>query len=75
MTHKEIAAKLRALADREPTYIWRELYALAREVEESAKASAPLPENGDIEALMRATQPSGRPRRRGIVGTILRGLR
>lgn len=75
MTHKEIAARLRALADKQPTYIWRELYALAREIEDSTKARVPLPENGDIEALMRATQPSGRPKRRGIIGTILRGRR
>jgi hypothetical protein len=71
LAHKEIAARLRALADKQPTYIWRELYALAREIEESAKAAVPLPENGDIEALVRATQPTQR-RRRGLF-TLLRG--
>ena len=67
LAQKEIAARLRALADKQPTYIWRELYALAREVEESA--CAPVPAD-DMEALVRATQPARR--RRGLF-TLLRG--
>ena len=59
MTHKEIAARLRALADREPTYVWRELYALARDVEDAASK---MPAD-DMEALVRATQPPTAPAR------------
>lgn len=73
MTYKEIARRLLDIAGRKPTDIWRELHALAGELEQRASEGAPLPENGDIEALVRATQPP--TRRPGLLETILRGRR
>ncbi|MGR6922638.1 hypothetical protein ACU635_51005 [[Actinomadura] parvosata] len=65
MTGQEIARRLRDIADREPTYVWRELYALAREIEDKVAATIPAPEAkrlpDDMEALVRATQPPTRP--------------
>lgn len=62
MTPKQIAARLRALADQQHTFIWRELYALARDIEDGGITSTPAPEGeipaSDMEALVRATQPS-----------------
>lgn len=56
MTNKQIAARLREMAGREPTYITHELLRLAHELEQTPEPG------GDIEALVRATQP---PNRRG----------
>lgn len=56
MTHGEIAARLRQIAHDKPTDIWRELYALAVELEVEP----------DIEALVRATQPQPAQPRRGL---------
>lgn len=51
MTHKQIAARLRGIAAQKHSDIWKELHHLAAELDA-------LPEpGGDIEALVRATQP------------------
>lgn len=70
MTHKQIAARLRALATRKPTDIWRELHALAVDLEQMpepvAAIAGPLADD-DIEALMRVIQPPTSRRRLRLV--------
>lgn len=84
MTHAQIAARLRGIASRRPTEIWRELHALAMELDGmpgppprpivvdpepdpvevtpatiASLADVEIPV-GDIEALVKATQPPTR---------------
>ncbi|MGP4093007.1 hypothetical protein [Nonomuraea sp. KM90] len=79
MTTAQIVARLRELAGERPTYVWRELYALANELEQGPW---PSPEQKipahDLEALVRATQPATTPARvtpLTIARQILRGRR
>lgn len=76
MTHAEIARRLRDMAGRRPTDIWRELHALAMDLEQRPRPvkaiTGPIPD-ADMEALVRATQPP--TRRPGLLASILRGLR
>ncbi|MFG3439882.1 hypothetical protein ACGF0J_21765 [Nonomuraea sp. NPDC047897] len=77
MTHQQIAARLRGIAARRPTDIWRELHALAMELEQVPEPVGDLsrlrvPE-AELEALVRATQPSGRRSLR--LGALLFGRR
>lgn len=77
MTHQQIAARLRGIAARRPTDIWRELQALAVELEETPQplhdlSTVRVPQD-ELEALMRATQP---PARRSLrLGALLFGRR
>lgn len=64
MTHAQIADRLRSLAGQQPTCIYRELYALAHELEQTPQpvgdlSGIKIPEE-DMEALVRATQPPTR---------------
>jgi hypothetical protein len=72
MTHAQLADRLRGLAGQRPTYIFRELYALAHEVEQTpepvAAISGPIADD-DMEALVRATQPPKR-HRIGLLDTL-----
>lgn len=72
MTHAQIADRLRVLAGQRPTYIFRELYALAAELEQKpqpvAAITGPIADD-DMEALVRATQPPRR-HRIGLLDTL-----
>jgi hypothetical protein len=72
MTHAQLADRLRGLAGQRPTYIFRELYALAHELEQTtepvAAISRPIADD-DMEALVRATQPPRR-HRIGLLDTL-----
>lgn len=61
MTHAQLAGRLRGIAARKPTDIWRELHALAAELEQTpgpvTDLTAPVSDD-DMEALIRVTQPS-----------------
>ncbi|MDX3109703.1 hypothetical protein [Nonomuraea angiospora] len=76
MTPAQIAARLRDIAGRQPTYIIHELYRLAHELEQTPEPVAPITgplAADDMEALMRVVQrPARRP---GLLGTLLRGRR
>lgn len=73
MTHAQIADRLRGLAGQRPTYIFRELYALAAELEQTPEPIGSLAEvkvrQDDMEALVRATQPPRR-HRIGLLDTL-----
>lgn len=72
MTHAQIADRLRVLAGQRPTYIFRELYALAHELEQTPQPVAAITgpiANEDMEALVRATQPP--TRRASVLATLI----
>lgn len=65
MTNAQIAARLRDIAGRKPTDVFRELHALAMDLEQGLEPLRTKPPvavtQEDLEALVRATQPPTAP--------------